>query len=102
MKILNGIKKLVKKGVATVKHCISAIKSGVRSCVSAICGALTRVKAAAVCPAAGEGYVDTGVKIIISVVIGGLLLAGLYTLFNSTILPTLGTKISEMFSYTGA
>lgn len=45
---------------------------------------------------------DTGVKIIISVVIGGLLLAGLYTLFNSTILPTLGTKISEMFSYTGA
>ena len=40
--------------------------------------------------------------IIISVVIGGLLLAGLYTLFNSTILPTLGTKISEMFSYTGA
>ena len=70
MKILNGIKKLVKKGVATVKHCFSAIKSGVRSCVSAICGALTRVKVA-VCPAAGEGYVDTGVKIIISVVIGG-------------------------------
>mgnify|MGYP006919093014 FL=1 len=101
MKILNGFKKLVKKGVAAVKNCISAIKSGVRSCVSAICGALTRVKAAA-CPVAGEGYVDTGVKIIISVVIGGLLLAGLYTLFNSTILPTLGTKISEMFSYTGA
>ena len=101
MKILNGFKKLVKKGVAAVKNCISAIKSGVRSCVSAICGALTRVKAA-VCPAAGEGYGDTGVKIIISVVIGGLLLAGLYTLFNSTILPTLGTKISEMFSYTGA
>ena len=101
MKILNGFKKLVKKGVAAVKSCISAIKSGVRSCVSAICGALTRVKTA-VCPAAGEGYVDTGVKIIISVVIGGLLLAGLYTLFNSTILPTLGTKISEMFSYTGA
>ena len=73
----------------------------VLSCISAICGALTRGKAA-VCPATGEGYVDTGVKIIISVVIGGLLLAGLYTLFNSTILPTLGTKISEMFSYTGA
>lgn len=101
MKILNGFKKLVKKGVAAVKNCISAIKSGVRSCVSVICGVLTRVKTA-VCPAAGEGYVDTGVKIIISVVIGGLLLAGLYTLFNSTILPTLGTKISEMFSYTGA
>lgn len=101
MKILNGFKKLVKKGVSAVKYCISAIRSGVRSCMSAICGALTRVKVA-VCPTTGEGYVDTGVKIIISVVIGGLLLAGLYTLFNSTILPTLGTKISEMFSYTGA
>ena len=101
MKILNGFKKLVKKGVATVKHCFSVVKAFVLSCISAICGALTRVKAA-VCPATGEGYVDTGVKIIISVVIGGLLLAGLYTLFNSTILPTLGTKISEMFSDTGA
>lgn len=101
MKVLNGFKKLVKKGVSAVKYCISAVKAFALSCISVICGALTRVKAA-VCPAAGEGYIDTGVKIIISVVIGGLLLAGLYTLFNSTILPTLGTKISEMFSYTGA
>ena len=101
MKVLNGFKKLVKKGVSAVKYCISAVKAFALSCISVICGALTRVKAA-VCPAAGEGYIDTGVKIIISVVIGGLLLAGLYTLFNSTILPTLGTKISEMFTYTGA
>ena len=50
---------------------------------------------------AGEGYVDTGVKIIISVVIGGVILAGLYTLFNTIIMPTLATKISGMFSYAG-
>ena len=31
-----------------------------------------------------EGYVDSGVKILIAVVIGALLLAGLYALFNST------------------
>ena len=49
----------------------------------------------------GEGYVDTGVKIIIGVVIGGVILAGLYALFNSTIIPTLGTKIQSMFSYSG-
>ena len=49
-----------------------------------------------------EGYVDTGVKIIIGVVIGGVILAGLYTLFNSTVIPTLTTKITEMFNYTGA
>ena len=35
-----------------------------------------------------EGYVDTGVKILIAVVLGALLLAGLYALFNETILPT--------------
>ena len=48
-----------------------------------------------------EGYVDTGVKIIIGVVIGGVILAGLYTLFNSTVIPTLTTKIGEMFNYSG-
>lgn len=48
-----------------------------------------------------EGYIDTGVKIIIGVVIGGVILAGLYTLFNSTVLPTLTTKIGEMFNYSG-
>ena len=49
----------------------------------------------------GEGYIDTGVKIIIGVVIGGVILAGLYALFNTTIIPTLTTKIGEMFSYAG-
>ena len=48
-----------------------------------------------------EGYIDTGVKIIIGVVVGGAILAGLYTLFNGTIIPTLTTKIGEMFNYAG-
>lgn len=49
----------------------------------------------------GEGFVDTAVKILISVVIGGLLLAGLYLLFKDTVLPTLTQKITEMFDFTG-
>ena len=49
----------------------------------------------------GEGYVDTGVKILIAVVIGALLLAGLYTLFNTTIMPTVTTTVTELFSYNG-
>lgn len=49
----------------------------------------------------GENYVDTGVKILIAVVLGALLLAGLYTLFNTTIMPTLTQRITEMFNYTG-
>ena len=48
-----------------------------------------------------EGYIDTGVKIIIGVVIGGVILAGLYTLFNTTVIPTLTNKIGEMFNYAG-
>lgn len=49
----------------------------------------------------GEGFVDTAIKILISVVIGALLLAGLYTLFGETVLPELQRRISDMFSYKG-
>lgn len=48
-----------------------------------------------------EGYVDSGVKILIAVVIGALLLAGLYTLFNSTIMPTVTSKVQGLFNYAG-
>ena len=48
-----------------------------------------------------EGYVDSGVKILIAVVIGALLLAGLYTLFNSTIMPTVTQKIQDLFNFKG-
>ena len=48
-----------------------------------------------------EGYVDSGVKILIAVVIGALLLGGLYTLFNTTIMPTVTAKITELFSFSG-
>ncbi len=47
-----------------------------------------------------EGYVDTGVKIIIAVVVGAVILGGLYVLFNGVILPRLNTEIGEMFNYT--
>ena len=48
-----------------------------------------------------EGYVDSGVKILIAVVIGALLLGGLYLLFNGTIMPTVTTKITGLFNYAG-
>lgn len=49
----------------------------------------------------GEGYIDTAIVILISVVLGALLLAGLYALFNDTVLPELVRRIQEMFNYTG-
>lgn len=45
-----------------------------------------------------EGYVDTAVKMITAVVIGGLLLAGLYAMFNNVLLPGLAERIQVMFS----
>ena len=63
---------------------------------SAIISARTAIESTS-----GEGYIDTGVKIIIGVVIGGVLLAGLYALFNTTIIPTLTSKIQGMFNYAG-
>lgn len=49
----------------------------------------------------GEGFVDTAVKILISVVVGALVLAGLYLLFKNIILPTLSERIQDMFDYKG-
>lgn len=44
-----------------------------------------------------EGYVDTAVKMIIAVVIGSLVLGGLYYIFNSIILPGLASRIQDIF-----
>ena len=51
--------------------------------------------------AKAEGYIDMGVKIIIGVVVGAVILGGLYALFDNVILPTLETRIDGMFDYAG-
>ena len=51
--------------------------------------------------AKAEGYIDTGVKIIIGVVVGAVILGGLYALFDGVVLPTLETRIDGMFDYAG-
>jgi len=63
---------------------------------SAVCS----VKAAVMSRKA-EGYVDSGVKILIAVVIGAPLITLLYTLFNTTIMPTVTSKIAALFNYAG-
>lgn len=40
-------------------------------------------------------------KILIAVVIGALLLAGLYALFNTNIMPAVSSKITSLFGYAG-
>ena len=77
-----------------MRNLINKIKSKFQKSITTVQNVIAEKRA--------EGYIDTAVKIIIGVVIGGVLLAGLYTLFNTSVIPTLTTKIGEMFSYTGA
>ena len=81
-KFFNNVKARINKATAAVKARVECAKVAVENQL-------------------GEGYIDTAVKIIIGVVIGGVLLAGLYTLFNTTVMPTLSSKITEMFTYSG-
>ena len=53
------------------------------------------------CSQHGEGFVDTAIKILMAVVIGALVLGGLYALFGETVLPTLKQRIIDMFNYGG-
>ena len=49
----------------------------------------------------GENFVDSAIRILIAVVIGALLLAGLYALFGDTVMPILKQRITDMFNYKG-
>ena len=84
------------------------IKSAARKMCAKVKSSFTSAEAAVTAKAhevldgtVAEAYVDTGVKILIAVVIGALLLAGLYTLFNTTIMPTVTTRIEGLFNYKG-
>ena len=76
-----------------MKKFIANIREKFNSVAARAAVAVSKVKA--------EGYVESGVKILIAVVIGALLLAGLYALFNTTIMPTVTEKITDLFSYNG-
>ena len=48
-----------------------------------------------------EGYVDTGVKVLIAVVLGALVLSLLYALLKTTVMSNVTTKVAELFNYAG-
>ena len=76
-----------------MKKFFANIRSKVESLTTRAVVAVSNIKA--------EGYVDSGVKILIAVVIGALLLAGLYALFNDTIMPTVTERIEDLFDFAG-
>ncbi|WP_353852766.1 DUF6133 family protein [Dehalobacter restrictus] len=49
----------------------------------------------------GQGALDTAVSVLIAIVLGALILGGLYLIINGTVLPTITERIKEMFNYKG-
>jgi len=87
------MKKFIKKITHTAKSTVTRVKTAAANSMSAVHAFNRR----AVCGNAGEGYIDTAVKVLIAVVLGALVLAGLYAILNDTVTQ----KITEMFSYNG-
>lgn len=87
------MKNLFKKLSDTAKKLSSKVQRAVIRLTAPVRSALAN--------SSGEGYVDTAVKILMAVVIGALVLAGLYALFGDTVMPTLTRRIQEMFNYAG-
>ena len=83
-------KNFVKRQVEKVRTAMTVKEAQIKGCAHAVLDGTV-----------AEGYVDTGVKILIAVVIGALLLAGLYALFNTTIMPTVTKKVTDLFNYKG-
>ena len=79
------------------KNIANAAKTTAANCKSSIAAFHSR----AVSNNAGEGYIDTAVKVLIAVVLGALVLAGLYAVLNDTVMPTVTQRIQEMFNYAG-
>ena len=49
----------------------------------------------------GQGALDMTIQVLIGIVLGALILGGLYLILDATVLPTLKTRIIEMFDYQG-
>lgn len=73
------MKKFIKKITHTAKSAVTCVKTAAVNSMSAVLAFNRR----AVCSNAGEGYIDTAVKVLIAVVLGALVLAGLYAMSES-------------------
>lgn len=47
----------------------------------------------------GQGAIDVAIICLIAIVLGALVLAGLYAIIDGEVMPALSEKITEMFNY---
>lgn len=100
------MKKFIKKITHTAKSAVTCVKTAAVNSMSAVLAFNRR----AVCGNAGEGYIDTAVKVLIAVVLGALVLAGLYAILNDKqrritniseceILPDGSRRLHKLYEY---
>ena len=58
-------------------------------------------RTAALTDRTGQGTLDVAITVLISIVLGALILAGLYLIVDDTVLPTITQRIKDMFDYGG-
>ena len=79
-----------------MKNFLSSLKNYVNALA-------VRVHSAAVCTQsavtndAGDFYISDGVRVIIAVVLGALLLAAMTLIFNGTVIPRITEEITQLF-----
>lgn len=79
-----------------MKNFLSSLKNKVNALA-------VRVHSTAVCAQrtvtndAGDFYISDGVRVIIAVVLGALLLAAMTLIFNGTVIPRITEEITELF-----
>ncbi len=92
------------------KNIKNTVKAKLNAVKTAVCRKIQRTRAAVrlvvrsntmLAANRAENFVDSGIKILIAVVIGALLLGGLYALFGDTIMPTVTQKVRDMFNFKG-
>ena len=96
-----NIKNTVKAKFSSVKAAVCRKIRNVRASVNAAAYRLAIRSNTMLAATRGENFVDSGIKILIAVVIGALLLGGLYALFGDTIMPTVTQKVTDMFNFKG-
>lgn len=94
------MKKFINKIVTFVRSAAQTVRRKANTAVIRVSLLLSRPKAI-LAGNSGEAYLDLVIKILLCVVLGALLLAGLYALFGDLVMPTLTRKIQGMFDYAG-
>ena len=100
MRLINFIVGIIMMLVSGVVRTVNAVRTAVRRFSDRVVSLGVRAQAA-LCNTIAENYIDSGLKILIAVVIGALLLAGIYKLFNTTIMPTVTQRVQGLFNYNG-